>query len=169
MCVSPSVNESLFDTLKSKDKSWLEHYDMKKCRTKTILPTATSFSWSNDETMNQATQSKQCADQDRIEDELATDNLYAFKFSKDIDDIILQNSVAGVYIMYPFVDVPTLTQSQLKDEKIKNNWENLMAKQLKYMLDPSYWVTVEVIGMSKTPGNKVCVLLNFGTFKYNLI
>ena len=38
-----------------------------------------------------------------------------------------------------------------------------MATQLKYMLDPTYWITVEVTGVSKTPGGKVRVIGHYSS------
>ena len=76
-CVTPSVNESLYDTLRSNDISWIDHYHKDKCGTKSILPTATHFSWENNQNDDADGGPGTCS-----RNNLPSDPLHAFKFSK---------------------------------------------------------------------------------------
>ena len=145
MCVTPSgANESLFDTLNTPGSSWIDHYHKDKCMIKSIVPTVTDDEWNTG----------------NVDDcDPGLDFLKAFRYSRNNTDIVLQPKIAGVYTLYPYIEVPSLTKPQLADDKTRTNWENRIATQLKYMLDPTYWITAEVIGLSKIAGGKV--LKNF--------
>lgn len=145
MCVTPSgANESLFDTLNTPGSSWIDHYHKDKCMIKSIVPTVTDDEWNTGNVGD-------C--------DPGLDFLKAFRYSRNNTDIVLQPKIAGVYTLYPYIEVPSLTKPQLADDKTRTNWENRIATQLKYMLDPTYWITAEVIGLSKIAGGKV--LKNF--------
>ena len=73
-------------------------------------------------------------------EELVFPNLKDIQFKRDV--------YAGVYTMYPYVDI----DQGIKDKK---SLRSLLEKQLRYILDPQYHVTVEVVGMRKGFGSRL--------------
>ena len=69
-------------------------------------------------------------------------------FQQMTDITFRRDVVAGVYTLYPYVKIP---------ENIKNQvtMRTLIEKQLRYILDPQYHVTVEVVGMKKGFGSRI--------------
>ena len=73
-------------------------------------------------------------------EELVFPNLKDIQFKRDV--------YAGVYTLYPYVDI----DQGIKDKK---SLRSLLEKQLRYILDPQYHVTVEVVGMRKGFGSRL--------------
>ena len=68
------------------------------------------------------------------------ENITSFNFTRDV--------IAGVYTVYPYVEIPdSVTEQQ--------GLRQLLNKQLRYILDPAYHITVEVVAMEKTFGSRV--------------
>tara|TARA_Y100000114_G_C11748918_1_gene323161 strand:+ start:584 stop:1858 length:1275 start_codon:yes stop_codon:yes gene_type:complete len=68
------------------------------------------------------------------------ENIQSFNFTRDV--------IAGVYTVYPYVEIPdSVTEQQ--------GLRRLLNKQLRYILDPAYHITVEVVAMEKTFGSRV--------------
>ena len=68
------------------------------------------------------------------------ENIKSFNFTRDV--------FAGVYTVYPYVEIPdSVTEQQ--------GLRQLLNKQLRYILDPAYHITVEVVAMEKTFGSRV--------------
>lgn len=149
MCVQTS-KRTLFETLKDENTTWLNHYNPFTCEVMSMLPAMQGEGFVIDD-----------ADPSKNPEENAgcnpaqTDWLNTFILNRNHDTRPLRPGIAGVYHLYPFLDIPTLTREQLLDPATKTRWENQMAQQLKYYTDPEYWITVEVVGMSEQPGGEI--------------
>ena len=82
-------------------------------------------------------------------------------FDRIKDYSFLRNVMAGVYTLYPYVEIPT----GLGDADAKR----LVDKQLRYILDPEYHVTVEIVGMRKAFGSVVMRNLHGNILEKNLV
>ena len=68
------------------------------------------------------------------------EDITSFNFTRDV--------IAGIYTVYPYVEIPdSVTEQQ--------GLRRLLNKQLRYILDPAYHITVEVVAMEKTFGSRV--------------
>ena len=184
MCVK--AKEGLYDTLKN-TPSWMQHYDEKACSIESIVPVMENVPYFADKLETESYQSelhKYGRDGDilNIYNRLQwrDDNFYknsegftrappkdgqklnnfnfdAFKLYRPFRTGEHFKSVGGVYTLYPYVKLPALSENA--DEDKQHRWEDLITKQLDYMYNPAWHVTVEVTGMSKAKGRPV--LRNF--------
>lgn len=82
-------------------------------------------------------------------------------FSKINDIKFKRNVYAGVYTLYPYIDIP----NNVKGPAL----EQLLNKQLRMILDPGYHVTVEIVGMSKRYGSRPFRNLHGRIIEKNLV
>lgn len=131
MCVTPSVNNSLFETFNTKT-NWLDHYDPVKCNTQSIIPTMEFVPKSNSGTNGHF-------------DKVEIDPTKRFRPSRQYPTA--RDEIAGVYTLYPYINIPAqLPEDQINDTIIQNNYQKLLSLQLKYYYDVDYHIKVEVTG-----------------------
>ena len=94
MCVAPSVNGNLYDTLLEENRTWLEHYDPVKCLQKSIFPTMEFVPFIGTNNYN--------ADLDNIDMEVDATK----KFKPTRRNVMTYDTIAGVYTMYPYIKIP---------------------------------------------------------------
>lgn len=132
MCVTPSVN-SLFETLNTKT-NWLDHYDPVACATTSIVPTMEFVPKSNSGTNGPFNNR-----------DVEIDSTKRFRPSRQYPTT--RDEIAGVYTLYPYIDIPAqLPEDQINDTIIQNNYQKLLSLQLKYYHDVDYHIKVEVTG-----------------------
>ena len=133
MCVTPSVNTSLYETLNTKT-NWLDHYDPVTCATKSVIPTM-EFVPKSDSGTNGAF------------DTITIDPTERFRPSRQFPTS--RDEIAGVYTLYPYIDIPAqLPKEQVNDTTVQSNYQKLLSLQLKYYHDVDYHIKVEVTGTS---------------------
>lgn len=132
MCVTPSVN-SLFETLNTKT-NWLDHYDPVACAATSIIPTM--------EFVPKSLSGDNSPDLKNLE----IDPTARFRPSRQFPTT--QDTIAGVYTLYPYIDIPSqLPKDQIDDTIVQKNYQKLLSLQLKYYHDVDYHIKVEVTGM----------------------
>ena len=183
MCTKPKM--SIYDTLKNVDM-WTNHYDDEACSIESIVPTmeAVPYFTGKMDTSKYATHYNDYYtkdDKNNIYDRMQWRDSQLYPGDKGFteatsDSSTLNNmnfdtmkqyrpyremehfsSVAGIYTLYPYVKVPTLSKDA--DPTKQKRWESLITQQLDYMYNPAWHVTVEVTGMAKSKGRPV--LRNF--------
>lgn len=131
MCVTPSVNKNLYETLNTKT-NWLDHYDPVTCATKSVIPTMEFVPKSVDEFNSNFFN-------------VTIDPTERFRPSRQFPTS--RDEIAGVYTLYPYIDIPAqLPKEQVNDTTVQSNYQKLLSLQLKYYHDVDYHIKVEVTG-----------------------
>lgn len=140
---------------------WLDHYDPQRCSGKRVIPTVKG---TVDDIYNGP----------GTKEETDAQSLYLpgrdFRYTMD--------QPLGVYTLYPYFELEPIPYQFAKNVNVDpgdptckgkpncgadsvnfQQWEDNLARQIGYYLNPDWWVTVEVVGIEKAKGSQV--LRNF--------